>query len=66
MNAFTCRDEVFDEEAMLQEKIEIEDKTQSRASDSSAGTQKNRVEFSKNPKRSEGSKEDSSDIDGDE
>ena len=58
---------VFDEESMLQEKSEMEDKAQGGASDSSAAdTQEKKVEFSNIPKRLEGSKEDSSDSDGDE
>ena len=40
-SAFTSRDVVFDENSMLQEKLETEDKAQGEASDSSvADTQK--------------------------
>ena len=49
---------VFDEEIILKEKSKTEDKAQSGASDSSADTQKKKVEFSKNPKRHERSEED--------
>jgi len=56
---------VFDEESMLREKSETEDKAQGAASDSSADTQEKEVEFSESPKRSEGSEDDSSDSDGD-
>ena len=44
----------------------MENKAQSGVSDSSADTQKKRVEFSESPKRPEGSKEDSSDSDRDD
>jgi len=55
-SAFTSRDVVFDEDSMLREKSETEDKAQSGASDSSAAdTQENGVEFSDCPKRPEGS-----------
>jgi len=50
---------------MLQKKSETENKVQGVAPNSSADTQKKRVEFSENPKRSDGSDEDSSDSDGD-
>jgi len=57
---------VFDEDLMLREKLETEDKAQGGASDSSiADTQEKRVDFSNNPKRPEGSEKDSSDSDGD-
>ena len=57
---------VFDEDSMLREKSETEDKAQGGASDSStADTQKKGVEFSYNPKRPKGSEEDFSDSDGD-
>ena len=39
MSAFTSRDVVFDEEAMLQDKSETKDKAQGGASDSSTDTQ---------------------------
>ena len=65
MSTFTSRDVVFDEDSMLQEKLEIEDKTQCGASDSStADTQEKGVKFSESPKRPEGSEEDSSNSDG--
>ena len=57
---------VFDEESMLQEKSEMEDKVHGRAPNSSADTQEKRVEFSKNPKRPDRSVEDSSDLDENE
>ena len=57
---------VFDEESMLREKSETEDKAQGAASDSSADTQEKEVEFSESPKRSEGSEEYSSDLNRDE
>jgi len=57
---------VFDDESMLQEKLETEDKAQGGASDSSADTQEKEVEFSESPKRIEGSEKDSSRSDGDE
>ena len=60
-SAFTRRDVVFNEESVLQEKSEMKDKAQGGASDSSADTQEKEVEFSKSPKRPEGSEEDSSD-----
>ena len=50
----------------MQDKSETEDKTQGGASDSSTDTQEKGVEFSKNPKRPDGSEEDSLDSDGDE
>jgi len=57
---------VFDEDSMLREKSEMEDKAQGGASDSSAAdTQEKRIEFSDSPKRPEGSEDDSSDSDGD-
>ena len=58
-SVFTSRDVVFDEESMLQEKLEI-------ATDRLADTQEKRVEFSKSPKRPDVIEEDSSDLDGDE
>ena len=65
-NAFTSRDVIFDEDSILREKSEIEDKAQGEASDSSAADiQKKGVEFSDNPIRHEGSEEDSSYLDGD-
>jgi len=51
MNAFISRDVVFDEESMLQDKSDTEDKAQGRAPDSSADTQEKRLEFSESPKR---------------
>jgi len=42
---------IFDEESMLREKSEIEDKAQGGDSDSLADIQKKRVEFSESPKR---------------
>jgi len=57
---------IFDEDSMLREKSEKEDKAQGGISDSSAAnTQEKGVEFSDNSKRPEGSEEDSSDSDGD-
>ena len=56
---------VFDEESMLQEKSETEDKAHGGVSDSSSDTQKKRVKFSESPKRPVGSNEDSSDSDED-
>ena len=44
---------LFDEELMLQEKSEADDKAQCGASDSSTDTQEKMVEFLENPKRSE-------------
>ena len=58
-SAFTSRDVVFDEESILREKSETEDKTQGGASDSSTDTQEKEVELSESPKRPEGSEEDS-------
>jgi len=53
---------VFDEDSILQEKSETEDKAQGGASNSSApDTQKKGVEFSDSPKRPEGLGKDSSD-----
>ena len=60
MSAFTSKDAVFDEELMLQEKSETEDKVQGGASDSSADTQRKEVKFLESPKRPDGSEEDSS------
>jgi len=57
---------VFDEESMLQEKSEMEDKTQGGASNSLVDTQEKEVKFSESPKRPEGSEEDSSDSNRDE
>ena len=65
-NAITSRVVVFDEESMLQEKSEMEDKAQDGASDNSADTQEIEVEFSESPKRPEGSEENPSDSDRDE
>ena len=48
---------VFNEESMLQEKSEMEDKTQGGAPNSSVDTQKKGVEFSESPKRPDGSNE---------
>ena len=45
-SAFTSRDVVLDEELMLQEKSETENKAQGVASNGLADTQKKRVEFS--------------------
>jgi len=56
---------VFDEESILREKSDTEDRAQSGALDSSVDTHEKEVEFSKIPKWPEGSKEDSSDPDGD-
>jgi len=57
---------VFNEDSILREKSETEDKAQGGASNSSAAdTQKKRVEFSNSPKRPEGSEEDFSDSDED-
>ena len=57
---------VFNEDSLLREKSEMEDKTQGGPSDSLAvDTQKKEVKFSDSPKRPEGSEEDSSDSDGD-
>jgi len=47
---------IFDEESMLQEKSEMEDKAQGGASDSSEDTQEKKVEFLESPKKPEGSK----------
>ena len=56
-SAFTSRDVVFDEDSMLREKSETEDKMQGGGSNNSAAdTQKKRVKFSNSPKRPEGSK----------
>jgi len=57
---------VFDEESILQERSETEDKAQGEVSDSSANTQVKRVELSDSPKRLDGSDEDALDSDGDE
>ena len=57
---------IFDEESMLQEKSEMKDKVQGRSSNSSAETQKKKIEFSEIPKKPEGLEEDSSNSDGDE
>ena len=59
-STFTSRDVIFDEESMLQEESETEDKTQGGTSDSSTDTQEKGVEFSENPKRPEGLEKDSS------
>ena len=64
-STFTSRDVAFDEEMMLQEKSETKNKAQGGAPDNSADTQEKRVEFSENPKRPEGSEENSSDSDRD-
>ena len=57
MSAFTSRDVVFDEDSMLREKLEMEDKAQGGASDSStADTQKKGVKFLDNPKGLKGQK----------
>jgi len=50
---------IFDEELMLQEKSETEDKAQGEASNSSADTNEKKVKFSESPKRPEESEEDS-------
>jgi len=55
-SAFTSRDVIFDEESMLQEKSEMEDKAQGGASDSSEDTQEKKVEFLESPKKPERSK----------
>ena len=65
-SAFISRDVVFDENSMLREKSEMEDKLQGGALDSSADTQEKGVEFSDSPKRPEGSEEEFLDSDGDE
>jgi len=57
---------VFDEESMLQDKSDMKDKAQGGALDNSVDTQEKRVEFSENPKRSDGSNKDSSDSNADE
>ena len=64
-SVFTSRDVIFDEESMLREKSETEDKAQGGALDSLTNTHEKQVEFSASPKRSEGSEKDSSDPDGD-
>jgi len=57
---------VFDEDSILREKSETEDKAQGEASDcSTTKTQKKGVKFSDSPKRPKGLEEDSSDSDGD-
>jgi len=57
---------IFDEDLMLREMSETEDKAQGGASDSSAAdTQKKRVKFLDSLKRPEGSEKDSSDSDED-
>ena len=57
---------VFDEDSMLREKPETEDKAQGGASDSSiTDTQEKGVEFSNSPKRFERSEKNSSNSDGD-
>jgi len=66
MSIVTSRDVVFDEELMLQERSETEDKAQGRAPNSSVDTHEKRVEFSESPKRPDRSDEDFSDSDGDE
>ena len=65
-SAFTSRDVVFDEDLMLREKSETEDKAQCGASDSSTVTQEKEIKFSESPKRPEGSEENSSDSDRDD
>ena len=57
---------VFDEKSMLHEKSKIEYKAQSGAPNSLADTQEKEVELSENPKRPDGSEDNSSDSDGDE
>ena len=64
-HTFTSRNVIFDEESLLQEKSETEDKAQGGASDSSTDTQEKGVEFAESPKRPEGSEEDSLDSDED-
>jgi len=64
-SAFVSRDAVFDEESMLQEKSNTNDKMQAGASDSSANSQRKEFEFSDAPNKHVGSDEDFSDSDGD-
>ena len=51
---------------MLQEKSEMEYKAQSGAPNSLVDTQEKEIELSENPKRPDGSEDNSSDSDGDE
>jgi len=59
-SALTSSDVIFDEESILQEKSETEDKAQGGVLDSWVDNQEKKVKFSKSPKRPEGSEEDSS------
>ena len=54
---------IFDEELILQEKSEMENKAQGGAPDSSTDTQEKGVQFSENSKRPDGSKNNSSNSD---
>jgi len=53
-SVFTNRDVIFDEKSILQERSETEDKAQGGASNSSADTLVNGIEFSDSPKRLDG------------
>ena len=66
MSAYISRDVIFNEESMLQERSEKEDKAQGGAQDSSADSQANEAEFSDGPKLPDGSDEYSLESDGDE
>ena len=57
---------IFDEESILQERSEMEDKAQGGALNSSIDTQEKRVESSENPKRPDRSNEIFADSYGDE
>jgi len=57
---------IFDEESILQERLETVDKVKGGALDSSANTQIKGVEFLDGPKRHNGSDEDSLDSDRNE
>ena len=59
-SAFVSRDAVFDEESMLQEKSNTNDKMQAGASDSSANSQRKEFEFSDDLNKYVGLDEDSS------
>jgi len=65
-SAFISRDVIFDEDSMLREKSETENKAQDGISDSSAAdTQKKGLEFSESLKRPKRSEKDSPNPDGD-
>ena len=64
-SAFVSGDVIYDEDSMLQVKSKMEDKTHGEASDSSADSQKEELEFLDDPIKPVGSDENSSVLDGD-